>query len=106
MNWTLLLIGFALAVFMGSALVSLLVTIRPDWSARRRRLTAASILPAITAVATLLGILFIATAGRGENEQMRDLAVAAVATIGGGSTLLAWVGGLLGATLTGRRHGG
>lgn len=106
MNWTLLLIGFALAVFMGSALVSLLVAIRPEWSPRRRRLTAASILPAITALATLLGILFVATASHGEGEHMEDLAIAALATIGGGSTLLAWVGGLIGATLTGRRHGG
>lgn len=106
MNLTLLLIGFALAVFMGSALVSLLVTIRPEWSSRRRRLTAASILPAITAFATLVGILFVATADHGESGHMEDLAIAALATIGGGSTLLAWVGGLLGATLTGRRHGG
>lgn len=106
MNWTLPLIGFALAVFMGSALVSLLVTIRPEWSPRRRRLTAASILPAITTFATLLGILFVATTSHGESEHMEDLAIAALATIGGGSTLLAWVGGLIGATLTGRRHGG
>jgi hypothetical protein len=106
MNWTLVLIGFALAVFMGSALVSLFVTIRPEWSPRRRRLTAASILPAITAVATLLGILLVATAQHGESEHMEDLAIAALATMGGGSTLLAWVGGLIGATLTSRRHGG
>ena len=105
MDWTLILIGFALAVFMGSALVSLLATIRPEWSARRKRLTAASILPAITAIATLLGILFIATAGRAQDAHMLDLAISALATIGGGFTLLAWVGGLLGATLTSRRRG-
>ena len=105
MNWTLVLIGFALAVFMGSALVSLFATIRPEWSARRKRLTAASILPAITAVATLLGILFIASAGRTQDKNMLDLAIAALVTIGGGFTLLAWIGGLVGATLTGRRRG-
>ena len=104
MNWTIVLIGFALAVFMGSALVSLLVTIRPEWSARRRRLIAASVLPAITAVMTLLGILFIAIARRGESAQMADLAIAALGTIGGGFTLLAWIDGLLGATLTARRQ--
>jgi MFS family permease len=76
MNLTFLLIGFALAVFMGSALVSLLLTIRPEWTARRRRLIAASVLPAITAIAT----------------------------IGGGFTLVAWIGGLVGATLTSRRR--
>jgi L-lactate permease len=104
MNWTLLLIGFALAVFMGSALVSLLVTVRPDWTSRRRRLTAASVLPAITALGTLLIVVLVAQ--RADNESMRDLALSAVATIGGGFTLLAWVGGLIGATLTSRRHGG
>jgi anti-anti-sigma regulatory factor len=104
MNLTFVLIGFALAVFMGSALVSLLLTIRPEWTARRRRLIAASVLPAITAVATLLGMLFIATADHGENEQMKDLAMAALATIGGGFTLVAWIGGLVGATLTSRRR--
>src|SRR5690242_10563706 len=103
MNWTLVLVGFALAVFMGSALVSLLATIRPEWSVRRRRLTAASILPAITLVATLLMMLFVATADA-EGEHMKDLALAALVTFGGGFTLLAWVGGLIGATLTSRRH--
>jgi hypothetical protein len=104
MDWSFWLIGFALAVFMGSALVSLLMTIRPEWTARRRRLTAASILPAITAVATLLGILVIKTGSHGESEQTEDLAIAALATIGGGFTLLAWVGALIGATLTSRRR--
>jgi hypothetical protein len=106
MNWTFILIGFALAVFMGSAVVSLLRTIRPEWSARRRRLTAASVLPAITLVATLLVILLVATGNHGESEHMEDLAIAALVTIGGGLTLLAWIGGLVGATLTGWRHGG
>ena len=104
MNWTLVLIGFALSVFMGSALLSLHITIRPEWSRRRRRLTAASILPAITAVATLLGILFVATADHGQSQRMEDLAIAAIGTIGGGFTLLAWIGGLVGATLTARRR--
>jgi anti-anti-sigma regulatory factor len=104
MNLTFVLIGFAVAVFMGSALVSLLLTIRPEWTARRRRLIAASVLPTITAIATLLGILFIATARHGESEHMEDLAIAALATIGGGFTLVAWIGGLVGATLTSRRR--
>jgi hypothetical protein len=106
MNWTFVLIGFALAVFMGSALVSLLATIRPQWSRRRKRMVAASILPAITILAALTGILVISTFDHGESEHIEDLAIAAVATIGGGFSLLAWVGGLLGATLTSRRHRG
>jgi len=104
MNWTLVLIGFALAVFTGSALAALLAAIRPGWSPRRKRLVAASVLPAITAVATSLGILFVATADHGQGENMEDLAIAAIATIGGGFTLLGWIGGLVGATLTGRRQ--
>jgi hypothetical protein len=105
MNWTLVLVGFSLAVLMGAALVSLLVAVRPEWSARRRRLTAAFILPVITLVATLLGILFVATARHGQSERIEDLAIAALATFGGGFTLLAWVGGLIGATLASRRLG-
>jgi hypothetical protein len=106
MNWTFVLIGFALAVFMGSALVSLLATIRPEWSARRRRLTAASILPAITLAATVLIILFVVASNHDQSGQMEDLAIRALIVIGGGFTLLAWIGGLVGATLTGRRRGG
>ena len=102
MNWSFWLIGFALAVFMGSALVSLFGTIRPKWSARRRRLTAAAILPGITAVATLVGVLLVW--GSDHGEQMKDLAIAALATLGGGFTLLAWIGSLVGATLSSRRQ--
>jgi hypothetical protein len=104
MNWFFLLIGFALAVFMGAALVSLLATMRPQWSAGRRQMTAASVLPAISAVATLLGIWFISTAEHGQGERMADSAVAALAMIGGGFTLLALVGGVVGASLAQRRR--
>ena len=104
MDWTFVLIGFAMAVFMGSALVSLFKTIRPEWRERRKRLTAASILPAITAVATLIGMLIVATSNHDQDRQMVDLALATLASIGGGFTLLAWIGGLVGATLTSRRR--
>src|SRR5919112_6172576 len=104
MNWSLLLIGFALAVFMGAGLVSLLATLRPEWSAQRRTLTAASVLPTITAVATLFGILFLSTAEHGQGERMEDLAMVALVTIGGGFTLLALLCGLIGAGLAGRKR--
>ncbi|HEX6740949.1 MAG TPA: hypothetical protein VF079_04030 [Sphingomicrobium sp.] len=104
MNWTLLLIGFALAVLMGAGLASLLATVKPAWSPRRRRLTAAAILPAVTAAATLLGLLFIAAGEHGQSERMERLAMLALATIGGGFTLLALAGGLIGAFLAGRRR--
>ena len=104
MTWTLVLLGFGLTVLMGAGLASLLTTIRPEWSTRRRLLIAASALPGITAGATLVGLLFIATAEHGESERMEDLAMAAMATIGGGFTILALVGGLIGALLAGRRR--
>src|SRR3954463_13145896 len=93
MSSTLILLGFALAVLMGAGIVSLLATIRPEWSPRRRQLTAASVLPIGGAVATLLGIVFISTVEHGQGERMEQLAIAALATIGGGFTLLALVGG-------------
>jgi len=105
MNSTLLLLGFALAVLMGAGITSLLATIRPEWSARRRKLTAASVLPIVTALATLIGIIFISTAEHGQGERMEELAIAGVATIGGGFILLALVGGMIGALLAGRRRG-
>jgi ABC-type Mn2+/Zn2+ transport system permease subunit len=105
MNSTLILLGFALAVLMGAGIVSLLATIRPEWSARRRQLTAASVLPIVTAVATLLGIFLISVAEHGEGERLEELAIAAVVTVGGGFTLLALAGGLIGALLAGRRRG-
>ena len=104
MNWSLLLIGFALAVFMGAGLASLLVNLRPQWSAQRRTVTAASILPAITAAATVAGVLFISTAEHGQGERMEDLAVAALATMGGGFAFLGLAGGLVGAALAGRNR--
>jgi mannitol-specific phosphotransferase system IIBC component len=106
MNWSFALIGFALAVFMGAALVSFLATIRPQWSVLRRLLTAASVLPLVTFLATLAAILFVSTAEHGQAQTMEDLAIAALATIGGGFTFLALAGGLVGAGLAGRRRRG
>ena len=104
MNWSFILISFAIAVFAGSVLVSLLIAVRPEWSERRQRLTAASFLPAVTIVVTVLGLLYVAGTDRGPNANMHDLAMRALATLGGGFALLAWIGGLVGATLTSRRR--
>lgn len=106
MDWSFWLIGFALAVFMGSALVLLLATVRPQWSLGRKRLAAALALPLITVLATLAAILFITSGDHGQGEHMEDLAIAALATIGGGFALLALCGGLVGATLASRRGRG
>ena len=98
------MIGFALAVLMGAGLVAILATVRPNWSARKRQILSASVLPGITAVATALGATFIASSDHGQSEHMEDLAIAAVVTIGGGFTLLALVGGVIGALLAGKRR--
>jgi hypothetical protein len=104
MNWTLVLIGFSLAVLMGAGLVALLAAVRPEWSPRKREMIAASALPAITALATAVVLVLILAGNYDATGQMRDLATAALLTIGGGFTLLALVGGLIGALLAGRRH--
>ena len=103
MNVTLVLIGFALAVLMGAGLSALLTTLTPGWSARRRLLTAASVLPALTAAATVAGVLFVRSSDHGQGERMEELATAALMTIGGGFTMLALAGGLVGAFLSQRR---
>jgi multisubunit Na+/H+ antiporter MnhB subunit len=104
MNWTLVLIGFSLAVLMGAGLVALLAAVRPEWTPRKRELIAASALPAITAVATALVLVLILAGNYDATGQMRDLATAALLTIGGGFTVLAFLGGLIGALLAGRRY--
>ena len=98
------MIGFSLAVLMGAGLVALLAAVRPEWSPRKRELIAASALPAITAVATALVLVLILAGNYDATGQMRDLATAALLTIGGGFTVLAFIGGLIGALLAGRRH--
>jgi hypothetical protein len=104
MKVTFLLIAFALAVLMGASFAALLAQMRPTWSKRRRLVAAASALPLITIVATLLGVLFIATQGQGADEGMRDLAVAAVAVLGGMFAFIAFGGGLVGAALAQHRR--
>jgi hypothetical protein len=90
---------------MGAGIVSLLATVRPDWNARRRQLIAASVLPIVTFVAALLGILLITIAEQGQGGRIEELAIFEVVKVGGGFTLLALVGGLMGAFLAGRRRG-
>ena len=98
------MIGFSLAVLMGAGLVALLAAVRPEWSPRKREMIAASALPAITALATVVVLALILAGNYDATGQMRDLATAALLTIGGGFTLLAFIGGLIGALLAGRRH--
>ena len=104
MNWTMILIGFSLAVLMGAGLTSLLRQLKPEWAPRARALAAASFLPAVTVLATLLGLLWIRTLDDPGGGDARDLASAAVATVGLGFTLLGFLGGLLGALLAQHRR--
>lgn len=104
MNWTMILIGFSLAVLMGAGLSSLLVQLRPAWSSRRRSLAAASLLPLVTVLATTLGLLWTSSLEEPSGSNIRDLASKAVATVGVGFAVLGFIGGLLGAALAQRRR--
>lgn len=104
MDWTLLLIGFALAVFVGAGLAALLVQMRPQWTPLRRGLVAASALPAVTLAATALGFTWAMTLDHPGGGDMRDLAARAIAALGLGFALLAFFGGLVGATLAQHRR--
>ena len=55
-------------------------------------------------MATALVLILILAGNYDATGQMRDLATAALLTIGGGFTVLAFLGGLIGALLAGRRH--
>ena len=104
MKLTFILIAFALSVLMGASFAALLAQMRPGWNARRRMVIAASALPLVTVVATLLGILFIVTQAGDVEDGMRDLAVAAVGMLGGVFTSIAFGGGLVGAALAQHRR--
>jgi hypothetical protein len=104
MNWTIALIGFSLAVLMGAGVAALLAQMRPEWSLRRRGLVAASVLPGVTLVATLLGLVWIWTLEDPGGGNMRDLAASLIATVGLGATFLAFLGGLIGALLAQHRR--
>lgn len=100
MNWTMILIGFALAVLMGAGLRALLTTVKPHWPMRKRVLVAASVLPGITLTVTLI-VLGLLTLNRPAGDGgMHDLAIRLVLTIGGIFVGAAFVGSLLGAWLS------
>ncbi|MBA3577423.1 MAG: hypothetical protein H0W39_07425 [Sphingomonas sp.] len=102
MNWPVFIIAFCIAVLTGAAAASLLARIRPQWSDRRRLITSAAALPAVTSAAAVAGIFALLATGPGEGENMQDLALAAIVTIGALFAMIAFVGGLIGAGL--RQH--
>lgn len=99
MNWFLVLMGFSLAVFMGAATASLLARVRSHWSERRRLLLSALVLPVLTLMAFLAVMIAVVVRDPGDSRNMLDLALAAVATLGGLFAMLAFAGGLVGAWL-------
>lgn len=105
MNWTMVMIGFALAVLMGAGLRALLTTIRPEWPMKKRVLIAAAVLPAITLAAMLLVLLLLFVTRPAGDSGMHDLAIRVVLTIGGLFTATAFVGSLAGAWLSQLRQG-
>ena len=105
MNWSMLFIAFALAVIMGMAFSALLIQVRPQWSSRKRMLVAASWLPGVVILLTLGGLLVIQLSGAEAHGGMRDLALAATATLGGVFAVLGFAGGLVGAALANRKRG-
>ena len=99
MNWPFLIFAFCVAVLTGAIAATTLARLRPQWSERRRLMTSALILPMFTLFATLAGIAAILATGPGEGENMQDLALAAVASIGVLFASVAFLGGVIGAGL-------
>jgi hypothetical protein len=104
MNRIAMILAFAIAVALGAFLARLLERTRGEWSARRRLWVAASVLPAFLLLATVAGVLWVLFSGPGEGENMQDLAVAATAFVGALFSLIALIGGMVGARLA-RRSG-
>ena len=105
MNWSLLLIAFSLAVLMGASLARFIARSWPEWTARRRLLTAASVLPSFTLLTTIVGVVWVLVSGPRTGENMQDLAVVATAAIGGFFAVLAFIGSFVGASLAQQRPG-
>lgn len=99
MTWSFLLFAFCIAVITGAVAATTLARLRPEWSDRRRLLAAALLLPALTLLAALVGLVAVVVTGAGQGDNMQDLALAAIAAMGGGFALLAFFGGLVGAGL-------
>ena len=104
MNWSMLFIAFALAVIMGLASSALLLQLRPQWSPRKRMLVAASWLPAVVILLTLVGLAVVHMSGPGVHEGMRDLAFRATAILGAVFAVLGFTGGFVGAALAKRKR--
>lgn len=99
MNIPYLVIAFCLAVLVGAIAMTTLARVAPQWTPRRRVFVAAMVLPAVTLLATLAGIVAAMNNDRVDDDGVRDMAIAAIATMGAMSALIAFIGGMIGAAL-------
>ena len=104
MNWSAFIIAFGVAVIVGAFLEPRIADARPSWSVQRRRLAAASLLPALILSVTILGLLWVLLAGPGAGENMQDLALFVTGAIGLLFAVLTLAAGFLGASVAGRRR--
>ena len=100
----MLIIAFALSILIGGWMSAALARRRPLWTARRRIIRSASLLPALVLLASLAGIAWELVGPRGTGENMRDLAIAVYLVLGAWFVILTLVGGLIGAALVERKR--
>jgi hypothetical protein len=93
MIWIYATAGLLIAATMGAALAALLTSLRPGWSLARRRLVAASVLPAIVLVIALAVAMFGYSTS---DPMMRSAIFTVILAWGAGFALLAFIGGYLG----------
>lgn len=99
MPWTYFAAAFMLAATMGMAIASLIATMWPAWSRRKKLLVSASVLPGVTLVAAILLALYIRSSG---DPGMSDLASTAIIRFGAMFAAIAFAGGLAGAGISRR----
>ena len=99
MNWSLILFGFCLAVVTGAIAAATLARMKPHWTEKRRLLVASAILPTVTLIAALLGIVLLFRSSVSAGKEMTDLAAAAILTTGALFAAIALAGGFIGAAL-------
>ena len=102
-NWAAFIIAFGVAVIVGAFMEPRIGTARPHWSVRKRRVAAASLLPALILLLTIAGLLWLLVTGPGEGENMQDLALAVTAAVGLLFAVLTLAAGWLGASAAGKR---
>lgn len=99
MNWSLILFGFCLAVVTGAVAAATLARMKPHWTEQRRLLVASAILPTVTLISALLGIVLLLRSSRSAGGEMSDPAAVAILSTGALFAAIALVGGFIGAAL-------